>query len=186
MPLTTTLKITFYVGKLMKLKSEWIQKQKKNISSYNEHLLSFEHIHLNILKQKYNVDCKNTSVQKTLKFDLKLLNDIRRGIKKHFLQLDLIFFEFFEQRCAFCLTFSKELTKLTGTKFLQCLEQGFPNGAILVKRGGGNIKICGDKLLRPQGEGGKSLFFTKINFGFYLKALKANYKLVFIEFKNII
>ena len=29
-------------------------------------------------------------------------------------------------------------------------------------------------------------FFTKINFGFYLKALSANYKLVFIEFKNII
>ena len=33
---------------------------------------------------------------------------------------------------------------------------------------------------------GKSLFFTKINFGFHLKALSANYKLVFTEFKNII
>ena len=32
--------------------------------------------------------------------------------------------------------------------------------------------------------GDKSLFFTKINFGFYLKALSSNYKLVFIEFKN--
>ena len=33
---------------------------------------------------------------------------------------------------------------------------------------------------------GPAHFFTKINFGFYLKALSANYKLVFIEFKNII
>ena len=34
--------------------------------------------------------------------------------------------------------------------------------------------------------GGSAHFFTKINFGFYLKALSANYKLVFVEFKNII
>ena len=34
--------------------------------------------------------------------------------------------------------------------------------------------------------GGPAHFFTKINFGFYLKALSANYKLDFIEFKNII
>ena len=34
--------------------------------------------------------------------------------------------------------------------------------------------------------GGPAHFFTKINLGFYLKALSANYKLVFIELKNII
>ena len=62
MPLTTTLKITFYVGKLMKLKSEWIQKQNKISPVITKHLFIFEHIHLNILKQKCNVDCKNTSV----------------------------------------------------------------------------------------------------------------------------
>ena len=38
--------------------------------------------------------------------------------------------------------------------------------------------------LRPQG--GLTLFFTKINFGFYMKAKSTNYKPVFIESKNLI
>ena len=48
------------------------------------------------------------------------------------------------------------------------------------------LKLNQLNTIKAMGGLGKSLFFTKINFGFYLKALSANYKLVFIEFKNII
>ena len=34
--------------------------------------------------------------------------------------------------------------------------------------------------------GGSNTFFTKFNFGFYMKALSTNYKPVCIELKNII
>ena len=41
-------------------------------------------------------------------------------------------------------------------------------------------------IVKAIGRGGdKSLFFTKINFGFYIKALSTNYKLGFTELKII-
>ena len=48
-----------------------------------------------------------------------------------------------------------------------------------------NYNSYSNKFIYMQ-QGGPAHFFTKINFGFYLKARSANYKLVFIEFKNII
>ena len=41
------------------------------------------------------------------------------------------------------------------------------------------------KKLRPLGGGSVNyFFFTKINFGFYIKALSTNYELVFTELKK--
>ena len=47
-----------------------------------------------------------------------------------------------------------------------------------------NIVYKYNNILRPYG--GTTLFFTKNNFGFNIKALNTNYKPVLLEFKNII